>query len=108
MSRRTLPQRRYSETFDLMFRNQTIAITVGRYANGDLGEIFINVGKSGTDIASVAHDAAVLLSLALQYGVPIEAIRHAVSRNGASGDAASIIGVDKTVEKRNRTGAGRA
>ena len=92
MSRRTLPQRRGSETFDLVFRNQTIAITVGRYADGDLGEIFINVGKSGTDIASVAHDAAVTISLALQYGVDIEVIRHAVGRDG-NGAPASILGV---------------
>ena len=39
----------------------------------------------------MARDAAVVLSLALQHGTPIETIRHAVTRNG-SGEAASILG----------------
>jgi hypothetical protein len=34
----------------------------------------------------------VTLSLGLQHGVPIESIRHAVTRNEASGAPASIIG----------------
>ena len=58
---------------------------------GALAEVFVDVGKSGTDIASVARDAGVLLSLALQHGTAIETIRHAVTRNG-SGEAASILG----------------
>ena len=48
-----------------------------------VGEVFINGGKSGNDIASVARDAGALLSLALQHGVPPKTIRHAVTR-GAS------------------------
>ena len=39
----------------------------------------------------IARDAAVLLSLALQHGVPPETIRHAVTR-GASEEPASILG----------------
>jgi len=42
-------------------------------------------------VEAVARDAAVTLSLGLQHGVPIESIRHAVTRNGASGAPASII-----------------
>ena len=60
------------QTFDLLFRNQMITITAGFYADDTLGEVFISIGKSGTDIASVARDAGVLLSLALQHGTPIE------------------------------------
>ena len=91
MIRRTLPQRRASETFDLRFWNQNFTVTVGFYPDGTLGEVFIDGGKTGQDIQSTARDAAVVLSLALQHGTPIEAIRHAVTRNG-SGEAASILG----------------
>jgi hypothetical protein len=47
MIRRTLPQRRAAETFDLRFRNQLFTVTVGFYADGTPGEVFID-GKPGT------------------------------------------------------------
>ena len=91
MIRRTLPQRRAAETFDMRFRNQLFTVTVGFFADGAPGEVFIDGCKTGTDIESIARDAGVLLSLALQHGVPPETIRHAVTR-GASEEQASIIG----------------
>src|SRR6476620_5379220 len=91
MTRRILPQRRASETFDLRFWSQNFTITVGRYPDGMIGEVFIDGGKTGQDIQSTARDAAVVLSLALQHGTPIETIRHAVTRSD-SGEAASILG----------------
>ena len=91
MIRRTLPQRRAAETFDLRFRNHRFTVTVGFYADGTPGEVFIDGCKTGNDIESIARDAGVLLSLALQHGVPPEAIRHAVTR-GASEEPASILG----------------
>ena len=90
-TRRRLQQRRRAETFDLTFRDQLITITTGFFADDTLGGIFIGIDKSGTDIASVARDAGVLLSLALQHGVPPNTIRHAVTR-GASAEPASILG----------------
>ena len=89
--RRVLPQRRAAETFDLRFWNQPFTVTVGFYADGTPGEVFIDGGKTGQDIQSTARDAAVVLSLALQHGTPIESIRHAVTR-GASEEPASILG----------------
>jgi ribonucleoside-diphosphate reductase alpha chain len=89
--RRTLPQRRTAETFDLVFRNQPVTIAAGFFPDGSLGEMFINIGKSGADLTHIAHDAAVVISLALQHGVPIEAIRHAITRN-SDGSPASILG----------------
>jgi hypothetical protein len=59
--------------------------------DGRPGEVFIDGGKTGQDIQGTARDAAVVLSLALQHGTPIETIRHAVTRGG-SGEAASILG----------------
>ena len=92
MIRRTLPQRRASETFDLRFWGQNFTVTVGFYPDGGTrGEVFIDAGKTGQDIQSIARDAAVVLSLAVQHGTAIEMIRRAVTRNG-SGSAASILG----------------
>ena len=83
MIRRTLPQRRAAETFDMRFWNQSFSVTIGFYPDGTPGEVFIDGGKTGQDIQSTARDAAVVLSLALQHGTAIETIRHAVTRNGS-------------------------
>ena len=86
-----LPQRRHAETFDLVFRNQAVTVTVGYFPTGKIGEIFVTTGKSGTDLCSLARDAAIVISLALQHGVAIETIRHAALRD-ARGAPLSLIG----------------
>ena len=91
MIRRTLPQRRAAQTFDMRFWNQSFSVTIGFYPDGTPGEVFIDGGKTGQDVQSTARDAAVVLSLALQHGVSPETIRHAVTR-GASEGPASILG----------------
>src|SRR5262245_50001010 len=68
--RRILPQRRGAETFNVRFWNQPFTVTVGFYADGTPGEVFIDGGKTGQDIQTTTRDAAVVLSLALQHGVP--------------------------------------
>jgi len=62
--RKPLPQRRRAETIDLLFRNQAITVTARFYPGGELGEIFVDAAKSGADIQNIAHDAAVVVSLA--------------------------------------------
>ena len=90
--RRVLPRRRAAETFGMQFWNQPFTVTVGFFEDGTPGEVFIDSRKTGGDVEAVARDAAVTLSLGLQHGVPIESLRHAVTRDGASGAPASIIG----------------
>jgi len=103
--RRVLPQRRPAETFDLWFWNQSFSVTIGFYPSGEVGEVFIDGGKTGQDVQSTARDAAVVLSLALQHGTPIEAIQHAVTRSD-SGEAASILGA--TVDRLATVSVGAA
>src|SRR5262249_10543421 len=91
MIRRTLPQRRGAETFDMRFWDQQFTVTVGFYADGTPGEVFIDGCKTGNDIHAIARDGAVLVSLALQHGVTLETIHHAITRDN-SGAAASILG----------------
>ena len=62
--------RRAAETFDVRFWNQSFSVTIGFYPDGTPGEVFIDGGKTGQDIQSIARDAAVVLSLALQRGAP--------------------------------------
>jgi len=91
--RRVLPQRRACETFDLEFGGlaRCHMVTVGNYDDGTLGEIFINAGKTGEAVEAIARDGAVLLSLALQFGVELANIRSAITRDG-QGEPATIIG----------------
>ena len=91
MIRRTLPQRRSCETFTVVHWNQPFTVTVGFFDDGTLGEVFVDSRKTGGDVEAIARDAAVLASLALQHGVGIEIIRHAVTRCG-DGSPASILG----------------
>jgi len=89
--RQVLPQRRRAETFTVIHWDQPFVVTVGFFDDGTPGEVFIDGCKTGTDIESIARDAGVLLSLALQHGVPPKTIRRAVTR-GASDEPASILG----------------
>jgi hypothetical protein len=78
--RRVLPRRRAAETFNMRFWNQLFTVTVGFYADGTLGEVFIDGCKTGNDIESIARDAGVLLSsstgfLLKQFATPSPAER---------------------------------
>jgi hypothetical protein len=85
--------RRRSETFEIDFGglNRSHTVTVGFYDDGSLGEVFINGGKSGEVVEAIARDGSVLLSLALQYGVSLDTIKHAITRD-AQNTPASIVG----------------
>lgn len=93
LGRKVLPARRMSENFELRYagQNTPFQITVGRYPDGNVGEVFITGCKSGSAFDAVARDGAILLSLALQFGVPLETIRHAMTREG-DGSASTIVG----------------
>ncbi len=94
MDRQELPLRRRSETFEVDFGGlrSPHTITVGYYPDGGIGEVFINGGKSGEVVEAIARDGAVILSMALQHGVPIERIGHAITRDG-QGMPQTIVGV---------------
>ena len=78
--RATLPNRRAAETFEVKHGSHAVTVTVGYYANGSLGEVFVSDPKVGSSMEAIARDAAVLLSIAIQHHVPLETIRHAITR----------------------------
>ena len=57
-----------------------------------LGEVFIAAAKSaGSQVDATARDAAILISLGLQHGIPIDVIKGALTRE-PNGEASSIAG----------------
>lgn len=49
-------------------------ITVGLYPDGRVGEIFLVLAKEGSLLAGIGDALAKAVSIALQYGTPLEAI----------------------------------
>jgi hypothetical protein len=99
--RSMLPQRRPAETFAVHHggQNTPFYVTIGYYPGGRIGEVFIAGGKSGSAFEAIARDGSVLLSIALQFGVPLETIQHAITRE-QNGGPSSIIGavVDRLIQ----------
>src|SRR5713101_4453636 len=81
-SRQRLPNRRHSETFAVEAQGMRFTATISRFDDGRLAEIFLSNHRAGSDADANACDAAVVASIALQHGVPIETIRKALMRDG--------------------------
>jgi ribonucleoside-diphosphate reductase alpha chain len=55
-------------------------LIVGLYEDGRPGELFIRMAKEGSTMSGLADTIGILTSLALQYGVPIEALAQKFER----------------------------
>jgi hypothetical protein len=77
--RHRLPNRRGCEIFSFRHEDHTYTATIARFPDGRVAEIFLETGKIGSAVQAHAQDAAVLASIALQYGVPVETIRDAIA-----------------------------
>ena len=92
MSRRDdLPNRRAGVILETAFGGQPYAVHYGWSPSGRLAELFISTKKTSSQSESNARDAAIILSLAMQYGAPFEALRKSVTRD-EHGAAATIVG----------------
>lgn len=78
--RRYLPNRRVSEAFDFECMGVAYRANTSRFEDGTLGEMFLEAGKIGTAAHIIAKESAVVLSIALQYGVPIDRIYDALPK----------------------------
>lgn len=72
--RERLPDTRQSITHKFNIYEHEGYITVGLYADGRPGELFIKMAKQGSTISGLADTIGVLTSLALQYGVPVHTL----------------------------------
>ena len=80
-ARRRLPHRRLAETFSFEVVGLKYTATIGRFADGSVGEIFLQNHKPGSQSDFNARDSAIAASLALQHGTPLETIRRAILRD---------------------------
>jgi hypothetical protein len=90
--RRRLPNRRRCTTFSFQCNDLQYSATFSRFADGRLAEIFIGNSKAGSHSDAAAKDAAVVCSIALGFGAPLEVIRKALLRDSA-GRPSSPLGV---------------
>ncbi len=75
-TRERLPETRQSVTHKFQVGDQEGYITVGYFDDGRPGEIFVKIAQHGSTISGLLDTIAVLTSIALQYGVPIETLVH--------------------------------
>jgi hypothetical protein len=91
-TRRRLPDRRPSITFDVEAFNLRFTVTASTFVDNASGEIFIQNHKAESSGGIMASDSAIAASLALQYGCPADVLRKALSRD-ARGNASGPLGV---------------
>lgn len=86
-----LPDRRPAISTSFERDGARFEMTAGYYPNGRPGEIFLNADRANSLLDFLMSDAAILASIALQYGAPLDELRHALKRD-SRGEPASPIG----------------
>ncbi|HEY0890614.1 MAG TPA: vitamin B12-dependent ribonucleotide reductase [Nocardioides sp.] len=71
-TRKRLPKSRISRTTSFTVGGAEGYMTSGAHDDGELGEIFLKLGKQGSTLAGVMDAFSIAVSIGLQYGVPLE------------------------------------
>ena len=71
-TRTRLPKSRPSRTTSFTVGGAEGYMTAGSYPDDGLGEVFLKLGKQGSTLAGVMDAFSIAISIALQYGVPLE------------------------------------
>jgi ribonucleoside-diphosphate reductase alpha chain len=101
-TRAKLPDRRKGYIQKAAVGGHKVYIHTGEYADGELGEIFIDMHKEGAAFRSLMNNFAIAISIGLQYGVPLDEFVDAfvftrfepagrVTGNDSIGSATSIL-----------------
>ena len=99
--REPLPNRRKRIPVEFEHDGHVFTGGAGLYPSGEVGEVFLSAGKTGTHLAIATSDAAIAASLALQHGASVETLRHAFLRTddgkpaGPLGHLFDILGEGK-------------
>jgi ribonucleoside-diphosphate reductase alpha chain len=73
--RKRMPVERQSITHKFSIAGHEGYITAGMYKDGSVGEIFLtDIGKEGSTLRGMMNSFATAISIALQYGVPLETL----------------------------------
>jgi ribonucleoside-diphosphate reductase alpha chain len=74
-ARKRMPRERQALTHKFSIGGHEGYITAGMYEDGTVGEIFLtDVGKEGSTLRGLLNSFATAISIALQYGVPLETL----------------------------------
>ena len=74
-ARKRMPRERQSITHKFSLGGHEGYITAGMYEDGTVGEIFLtDIGKEGSTLRGMMNSFATAISIALQYGVPLETL----------------------------------
>jgi ribonucleoside-diphosphate reductase alpha chain len=71
-TRKRLPKSRTSLTTSFTVGGAEGYMTSGAHDDGQLGEVFLKLGKQGSTLAGVMDAFSIAVSIGLQYGVPLE------------------------------------
>ncbi len=86
-----LPWRRGACSFRVVAGGVTYHATFAVDGEGAPVECFLTAGKPGSPVEAAARDAGIVLSLALQHGVPADVVRAALTTDH-DGAAAGPVG----------------
>ncbi|HEX4352755.1 MAG TPA: vitamin B12-dependent ribonucleotide reductase, partial [Polyangiales bacterium] len=70
--RHRLPKKRHGFTQEARVGGHKVFLRTGEYADGSIGEIFIDMHKEGAAFRSLMNCFAISVSMGLQHGVPLE------------------------------------
>lgn len=86
-TKRELPMRRHGFTQKTEIAGQVVYLRTGEYAEGDVGEVFLDLPKEQQLTRALAQHFARAMSLGLQHGVPLSAFVEAFANPGQARDA---------------------
>lgn len=89
--RNRLPNRRSATSISFERDGASFEMTTGFYPDGRPGEIFLNADRANSLLDFLMSDAAILASIAMQYGASLDELRHALKRD-SGGKPSSPIG----------------
>jgi ribonucleoside-diphosphate reductase alpha chain len=72
--RRKLPDEREAMTHKFSIAGHEGYLTIGKYDDGQPGEIFLRMAKEGSTVSGLMDTIATMTSIALQYGVPLKTL----------------------------------
>jgi ribonucleoside-diphosphate reductase alpha chain len=89
---RRLPDRRASTVFSFECNGLHYTASASWFGNGRLGEVFVGNHRADSHADACAKDAAILASIALQFGAPLDVLCKALLRD-SQGRPSTPIGV---------------
>ena len=69
-----MPDTRVSITHQFEIAKHKGYLTVGMFEDGQPGELLVQMNKEGSTIGGLMDTVAILTSISLQYGVPLESL----------------------------------